>query len=118
MTDWSGAAEWNSAFGVWDVNGDGIVNQNEWLLDGGFGTLDVDANAALTQAEWNSAMVSWDVDNDGFLDPNEMIFCESRTRPAPSRPQRGAGRVDQLLPVERRQHGHKPAQAAWNRHAR
>ena len=68
------AAEWNAAFDTWDVNGDGLVGQNEYLLDDGFGDLDVDDNALLSDAEWNSAMVNWDLDDDGFLEPNEMFF--------------------------------------------
>ncbi len=68
------AAEWNATFSVWDVNADGVVDQNEYLLDGGFGQLDVDANARLTATEWNAAMVDWDLDDDGFLEPDEMFF--------------------------------------------
>ena len=67
-------AEWNAAFDVWDVNADGLVDQNEYLLDDGFGDLDADANAALTEAEWNAAMVDWDLDDDGFLEPDEMFI--------------------------------------------
>jgi len=67
-------AEWNAAFDAWDVNADGVVDQNEYLLDDGFGDLDGDANAVLTDAEWNSAMVDWDLDDNGFLDEDEMFI--------------------------------------------
>jgi hypothetical protein len=68
------AAEWNTAFDAWDVDGDGFVDSDEYLLDDGFNSLDVDSNALLTDAEWNGAMGAWDLDGDGFLDPDEMFF--------------------------------------------
>jgi hypothetical protein len=68
------AAEWDTAFGTWDLNDDGFLAQSEYLLDGGFTDLDVDANGLLSEAEWNAALTDWDLDGDYFLEPYELSY--------------------------------------------
>src|SRR5262245_1971513 len=60
-------AEWTAVTRTWDVNGDGFIDRNEFLLDNGFDALDLDDDGLLTFAELDGAVPLWDLDDDGFL---------------------------------------------------
>ena len=62
-------SEWDATFAVWDVNGDGKLNDVEFLFnDAAFIDVDVDANDRISAAEWTETFAFWDLDVDGFLD--------------------------------------------------
>jgi hypothetical protein len=64
--------EWDTVVDAWDVNGDGFVSENEFLLDDGFDDLDIDDDDLLTDAEIEAAVGTWDLNGDGLLDAAEL----------------------------------------------
>ena len=66
-------AEWNAAFVVFDVNGDGVLTTTEFQFNAaGFAVADVDRNGFVTAAEWNATLADWDVNQDLLLEPSEF----------------------------------------------
>lgn len=66
-------AEWDDAFLVWDVNGDGVLSPGEFRFNGGgFEMADIDADGFVSEVEWDALLDEWDLDASGDLDELEF----------------------------------------------
>ena len=54
-------------------NDDGFIAANEYLLDDGFDTLDLNDDGLLAADEWAAGFPLWDVDDDGILEDEELF---------------------------------------------
>jgi hypothetical protein len=65
--------EWNAAFAVFDVNGDGRLTASEFRFNAtGFVSADVNGDAFVTQAEWDATLTIWDANADHLLERAEF----------------------------------------------
>jgi hypothetical protein len=67
-------AEWNDMIDTWDVDGDGVLDEDEFLMDdGSFDDFDGDSDAFVTSTEWDDAFAGMDLDDDGAIDDAEFF---------------------------------------------
>ncbi len=68
------AAEWADINTVWDVDADGLLDEDEFLMDDGdFDDFDFDDDDFVSPIEWADGFDDVDLDADGLLDADEFI---------------------------------------------
>ena len=66
-------AEWASGFAMWDVDNNGLITSDEFLLsDEAFDEANLDGDAVITADEWEEFADDLDADGDLFIDADEF----------------------------------------------